>query len=310
MFCSTALSPLKVSHETFAPNEVLDWHMHRHNELCLILEGAPTVGYATGKLIPDADTLFLFTEGEPHGFWNTANVTARLWSLEFRVSSESKTQFRELFALSPRRRILKLSAEQRQRFCNASQKLAFEKGGLCALHTVAASAWLTVQLVNVTRWLLADSEADFPEGLEEIDPQCFELWQRIHRHVSQPTSPGPMLFGLNPSHDSLRHRFRKLFGASPQAMLIRLRMERAKELLRTSTLSVKEIAYEVGYSRQHDLTRAFRKYSGTSPSEWKVRSNGLEPKGKQSRQPSDPAYSILGSSRDSLKNRQKKLRCN
>jgi AraC-like DNA-binding protein len=53
-------------------------------------------------------------------------------------------------------------------------------------------------------------------------------------------------------------------------------MDRAKELLRTSTLSVKEIAYELGYSRQHDLTRAFHKYSGTSPSEWKICSNGLE----------------------------------
>jgi two-component system response regulator YesN len=53
-------------------------------------------------------------------------------------------------------------------------------------------------------------------------------------------------------------------------------MERAKELLRTSNLSVKEIAQELGYSRQHDLTRAFHKSIGTSPSEWKMRSNGFE----------------------------------
>lgn len=53
-----------------------------------------------------------------------------------------------------------------------------------------------------------------------------------------------MLFGLNPCHDSLRHRFRKLFGISPQGMLIRLRIDRAKELLRSSNLSVKEIAYQ------------------------------------------------------------------
>jgi AraC-like DNA-binding protein len=48
-------------------------------------------------------------------------------------------------------------------------------------------------------------------------------------------------------------------------------MKRAKELLRSGTLSVKEIANELGYSRQHDLTRAFRKYSGTSPTEWRMR---------------------------------------
>jgi len=49
--------------------------------------------------------------------------------------------------------------------------------------------------------------------------------------------------------------------------------------LRTSNLSVKEIAHELGYSRQHDLTRAFHKYTGTSPSEWKMRGNGFESQG-------------------------------
>jgi transcriptional regulator GlxA family with amidase domain len=149
-------------------------------------------------------------------------------------------------------------------------------GSQAKLNAVAAFAWLTLQLVNVTRWTISYSKTDCPDGLQEIDPQCFELWEKIHRHVSQPPSQGPMLFGLNPGHDSLRHRFRKRFGTSPQQMLIRLRIERAKELLRTSSLSVKEIAHELGYSRQHDLTRAFHKHMGTSPSEWKTRSNGFE----------------------------------
>jgi AraC-like DNA-binding protein len=38
-------------------------------------------------------------------------------------------------------------------------------------------------------------------------------------------------------------------------------MDRAKDLLRIGNLSVKEIAHELGYSRQHDLTRAFHKYT-------------------------------------------------
>lgn len=57
-------------------------------------------------------------------------------------------------------------------------------------------------------------------------------------------------------------------------MLLQLRISRAKELLRTSNLSMKEIADELGYSRQHDLTRAFHKYTGTSPSEWKMHAGG------------------------------------
>jgi hypothetical protein len=238
------------------------------------LEGAPIIGHAGTKLIPQDDTLFLFKESEEHGIWNPGGPTARLWLLEFRINSGVRTHFHELFDRPPELRVLKLSAEQRHRFCRLCQKLALEKGATGCLSALAASAWLTLQLVDITRWLSANLVVDVGDGRDEIDPQCLQLWQKIHRQVFQPSSPGPIIFGLNPCHDSLRHRFRKLFGISPQGMLIRLRMDRAKELLRTSDLSVKEIAYELGYSRQHDLTRAFHKYTGTSPSEWKTRANG------------------------------------
>jgi mannose-6-phosphate isomerase-like protein (cupin superfamily) len=275
MFSGTRGTPFQVSCRTVEPDDGIDWHQHCHDELCLILDGNPSVGYAAGKIAAETGTLFLFGEGEAHGLWNPG-ASARLWSLEFRIGADVRRRFRELFELSPHRRVLRLSAAHRQSFCCTCQNLALELGSQAKLNAVAAFAWLTLQLVNVTRWAMAHSKADCPDGLQEIDPQCFELWQRIHRHVSQPTSHGPMLFGLDPCHDSLRHRFRKRFGTSPQAMLVRLRMERAKELLRTSTLSVKEIADELGYSRQHDLTRAFHKYTGTSPSEWKTRANGFK----------------------------------
>lgn len=277
MHFSPDISPLEVSCRTLPPNDAIDWHTHWHDEFCLVLEGAPTVGYAGGKLIPQTDTLFLFNQSEVHGVWNSARATARIWSLEFHISPMVKTHFRELFERPPESRVLKLSPGQRRRFCNACQRLALEKDAAGFLNALAASAWLTLELVNVTRWLLATPEVEFVDGRDEIDPQCFELWQKIHRQVFQPSSSGPMLFGLNPCHDSLRHRFRKIFGISPQAMLIRLRIDRAKDLLRTGNLSVKEIAHELGYTRQHDLSRAFHKYTGTSPSEWKMRATGSEP---------------------------------
>ncbi len=258
MNLSPDVSPLKVVCRTVASDEPIEWHTHPHDEFCLILEGTPTIGNAGGKIVPQTDTLFLFKEGEMHGLWNTALATARVWLLEFRVSSVLRTHCCELFERPCEQRILKLSTAQRRRFNSACQILAFEKDAPGFLNAFAASAWLTLLLVNVTRWVTIGPGFDFAEGKEEIDPQCFELWQKIHRQVFQPASTGPMLFGLNPCHDSLRHRFRKLFGISPQGMLLRLRMDRAKELLRTSNLSVKEIAHELGYST------TTRSYQGVS----------------------------------------------
>jgi Helix-turn-helix domain/Cupin domain len=263
------VSLLELWYRTVAPGEMIDWHTHGHDEFFLVLEGTPTVGHAGGKIVPQIGTLLLFKEGEMHGAWNSGPGAARFWQLEFRVNPGLKSQFRELFERSPQGRVVKLSVDRRQRFTSACQKMSFEKDAPGFLNAFATSAWLMLLMVTVTRWLVSRPGLDFADGQEEIDPQCFELWQKIHRKVFQAASTGPMLFGLNPSHDSLRHRFRKTFGISPQGMLLQLRMDRAKELLRTSNLSVKEIAHELGYSRQHDLTRAFHKYSGTSPSEWK-----------------------------------------
>jgi hypothetical protein len=274
------LSPLEVSCRTLPSDDLIEWHTHRHDEFCLVLEGAPTIGHAGGTMASQANSFFLFKEGEMHGIWNSGPAPARFWILEFRVNSILRDHFRGLFERSAEQRVAKLSAAQRQQFGTACQKLAFEKDASGFLNAFAASAWLTLLLVSVTRWLVIKPEFEFADGTEEIDPHCFDLWQKIHRQVEQPASTGPMLFGLNPCHDSLRHRFRKIFGISPQGLLIRLRMDRAKELLRTSSLSVKEIAHELGYSRQHDLTRAFHKHTGTSPSEWKMQASGSAPKSR------------------------------
>jgi AraC-like DNA-binding protein len=53
-------------------------------------------------------------------------------------------------------------------------------------------------------------------------------------------------------------------------------MDRAKELLLTSDLSVKEIAFELCYLWQQDFTRAFRKCTGVSPGQWRMRSRELD----------------------------------
>ena len=277
MLISETLNPLCVVSRTTVPDTV-EWHSHLHDELCLVSDGMPIVGHAGSKVCPEPGTLFLFTEAEVHGVWNFGSVVARLCSLEFRISSEVRVEFRDLFECSPERRMLKLSAGQQHRFCNTCQKIALEQSVARPLHATAASVLLALQLIDVSRWFSEHPEIDLVDGRgrEKLDPQCFELWQKIHRHAFLSISHGPMFLNLNPGYDSIRHRFRKLFGISPRGMLVRLRMDRAKELLLTSDLSVKEIAFELCYLWQQDFTRAFRKCTGVSPGQWRMRSRELD----------------------------------
>ncbi len=70
-----------------------------------------------------------------------------------------------------------------------------------------------------------------------------------------------------------RNYFSKLFtthvGMTPQRFLSRLRMEKAKELLRYTELMVGEIAAAVGITDALYFSRTFKRYTGYSPSEYR-----------------------------------------
>ncbi len=74
---------------------------------------------------------------------------------------------------------------------------------------------------------------------------------------------------LSPSH--LSHLFKTQTGLSPGEYLRRLRMEKARHLLTTSLLSIKQIMAAVGYSNRSNFLRHFKRYFDLAPSEYRKR---------------------------------------
>ena len=58
-------------------------------------------------------------------------------------------------------------------------------------------------------------------------------------------------------------------GTSVQEALHAVRMERAAELLRESSLAVAEVARSVGYRQPAQFAKAFRRYHQLAPSQWR-----------------------------------------
>ncbi len=76
------------------------------------------------------------------------------------------------------------------------------------------------------------------------------------------------LFGVSPYH--LSRSFSRQFGVSVSDALTVARMDRAKELLRSGELSVKEVAARTGYSGGNYFAKAFRRACGVPPSEYRL----------------------------------------
>jgi AraC-like DNA-binding protein len=65
------------------------------------------------------------------------------------------------------------------------------------------------------------------------------------------------------------HRQLKDSGSSYQNILDRVRLKHAYERLSGSDLSIKELAYSLGYSGPNNFIRAFRRLSGVSPTQYR-----------------------------------------
>lgn len=73
------------------------------------------------------------------------------------------------------------------------------------------------------------------------------------------------------SASSLLATFKEATGQSPIDYLIRLRIQRAAELLRKSTESISEVAFAVGFEDSNYFSRQFRRTMHTSPREYRRR---------------------------------------
>jgi AraC-like DNA-binding protein len=76
------------------------------------------------------------------------------------------------------------------------------------------------------------------------------------------------------AHASTAHfsrGFKRAFGETPHQYLLRRRIERAKELLRGTGLSVTEVSRAVGFRSLGSFSTAFRELVGEAPSEYERR---------------------------------------
>lgn len=71
---------------------------------------------------------------------------------------------------------------------------------------------------------------------------------------------------LRCSESGFNHSFRKEMGVSPYEYIIRKRLNKAKELLKTTNASINEISEEVGFNSEANFIKTFRMKNGMTPS--------------------------------------------
>lgn len=105
-------------------------------------------------------------------------------------------------------------------------------------------------------------------GREKLSKPIQYAKQYIVDHYNEPISLSEVADNIGVSSQYLSKIFKDETGYNYIEWVNLMRVERAKQLIEQSELSMSEIAFEVGYSEQNYFSRSFKKYTGISPSKY------------------------------------------
>lgn len=90
-------------------------------------------------------------------------------------------------------------------------------------------------------------------------------------HIGEPLSVADMARRANLSPSRFSAVFREQFGQSPHQYLLRMRIEHAQELLRTTDLPLWKIAESCGFADVHHFAKAFKRLVRVAPGAYRHR---------------------------------------
>ena len=93
----------------------------------------------------------------------------------------------------------------------------------------------------------------------------------IDARYSEPLDVAALARSAHASQAHFSRGFKRAFGETPHQYLLTRRMERAKHLLRETSMSVTEVSLEVGFQSLGSFSASFKRIVGTTPRDFRRR---------------------------------------
>ena len=98
-----------------------------------------------------------------------------------------------------------------------------------------------------------------------------ELMCELQEHYNEKITLGELAARYYVNESYLSNLFTRTAGMSLMNYLMKVRVEKAKTLLMMSRLSITNIAEKVGYENMKYFTRVFKKITGETPKDYRLR---------------------------------------
>jgi len=126
-------------------------------------------------------------------------------------------------------------------------------------------------LLSLLLELNGELERTSPAEGAAMPQQILRAIQTMEEHLHEPLKVETIARRVGWSHEHFSRSFAHHTGRTPREMLLRLRIERACQLLRDEGRSIKQVAYEVGFSDENYFSRMFKEVKGTTATAYRKR---------------------------------------
>lgn len=136
--------------------------------------------------------------------------------------------------------------------------------GAPELYAEQCARWLATHLLaHQAAWW--DPTSDWRKAAPLSDRRLAHVADFMSAHLAEPLGMERLAKEAGISVHHFTRRFREQTGLTPYDYLTKLRMEAAHRLLRTSGLSIAEIAHQTGYGQPAAFSAAFRRRFSETP---------------------------------------------
>lgn len=122
-----------------------------------------------------------------------------------------------------------------------------------------------VLVIHLLRHYSTSTQNIAPQHGGLTDRQLRQAIDYVQAHLDRNLSLEQIAAAINISPTYFSRLFKRATGSSPHRYVIQQRVERAKELLKTTDLAIANIALQVGFSSQSHLTQHFKRLTGVTP---------------------------------------------
>lgn len=242
---------------------VYSWHQHLNYELIFLERGTYHCRVNDSRLTLQPDELLIVKPGDWHEDYlePPCRYLALLFTLHFAAEPDGCAQFIAP-GTAPETLCLTTPGGEFRRLVERVAELESEHDPWAAN---LQDALVTEFFWRLVRLLPRAALAERFVELTSAGAFAVRLYRQFQENVTRQLAVGELSARLNMSPSALAQACKKLLGLTPARAFARYRLERAKLLLESTDMSVKEVAAHLGFENQYHFSRVFKRVFGRAP---------------------------------------------